>query len=133
MLRLIHKIEKYKHSVGHGCLTNKELSSQDYRRLTPRFQGENFLKNQDLIHNISKIASEKRCTPPQLALGWVLAQGGHIFAIPGTKRIKYLEENIAALNVTFTDEELSEIDKIIPKNVAAGFRYPEAMMRRVNR
>jgi aryl-alcohol dehydrogenase-like predicted oxidoreductase len=124
--------------LGRGFLTGKiksveDLSSHDYRRLTPRFQAENFEKNRDLIHKINKIALEKGCTPPQLALAWVLAQGDHIFAIPGTKRIKYLEENIAALELSFTEKELSEIDKIAPKNVAAGLRYPEAMMRRINR
>ncbi len=124
--------------LGRGFLTGKinsveELTSNDYRRLTPRFQGENFVKNRSFLGKINKIAENKGCSLPQLALAWVLAQGDHIFAIPGTKRIKYLEENIDALNLKFTKEELSEINAAAPKNVASGLRYPEVMMRRINK
>lgn len=124
--------------LGRGFLTGaiksvNDLEPQDYRRLTPRFQGENFKKNQALVDKITVLAQRKGCTPSQLALAWVLAQRDFIFAIPGTKRIKYLEENAKAIDVTLSESELSEITTIAPFNVAAGLRYPEAMMRRINR
>lgn len=108
-----------------------DLTPQDYRRLTPRFQGDNFKRNQALVDKIAVLAHRKGCTPSQLALAWVQAQRDFIFAIPGTKRIKYLEENAKAIDVTLSESELSEITTIAPVNVAAGLRYPEVMMRRI--
>jgi aryl-alcohol dehydrogenase-like predicted oxidoreductase len=124
--------------LGRGFLTGQikkfeDLDGTDYRRHSPRFQGENFNKNLELVKKIEEIAAKKNCTASQLALAWVMAQGDYIFPIPGTKRIKYLEENVGALNVNLTKEELEEIDKIAPKNVAAGLRYPESFMGSVNR
>lgn len=124
--------------LGRGFLTGaiksvNDLSPNDYRRLTPRFQEDNLKKNQALVDKITVLAHRKGCTPSQLALAWVLAQRDFIFAIPGTKRIKYLEENAQAINVTLSESELSEITTIAPPNVAAGLRYPQAMMRRINR
>jgi len=124
--------------LGRGFLTGQikkyeDFADNDYRRFSPRFQGENFHKNLDLVYKIEKLAAEKKCTPSQLALAWVLAQGNHIFPIPGTKHIKYLDENAGALNVSFTTKELEEINSIIPKDAAAGLRYPEQMMGSVNR
>jgi len=123
--------------LGRGFLTGQikkfeDFEANDYRRFSPRFQGENFQKNLDLVNKIVALAAKKNCTASQLALAWVMVQGEHIFPIPGTKRIKYLEENAGALNVSFTKEELAEIDVIAPKGVAAGTRYPEAMMASVN-
>ncbi len=123
--------------LGRGFLTGQikkfeDFATDDYRRFSPRFQGENFQKNLDLVGKIEALATKKNCTASQLALAWVMAQGEHIFPIPGTKRIKYLEENAGALNVVFSKAELDEIDAIAPKGVAAGMRYPEAMMGSVN-
>ncbi|HRI19371.1 MAG TPA: aldo/keto reductase [Panacibacter sp.] len=123
--------------LGRGFLTGQirnfeDFASDDYRRFSPRFQGENFQKNLDLVGKIEALAAKKNCTASQLALAWVLAQGNHIFPIPGTRRIKYLEENAGALNVILSKEELDEIDAIAPKGIAAGMRYPEAMMGSVN-
>ncbi|MDP4261493.1 MAG: aldo/keto reductase [Bacteroidota bacterium] len=123
--------------LGRGFLTGQfktfeDFAPTDYRRFSPRFQGENFQKNLDLVHKLQQLAIQKDCTASQLALAWVLAQGDHIFPIPGTKRIKYLEENAGALKVSFTKEELEAINTIAPKNVAAGLRYPEAMMKSLN-
>jgi aryl-alcohol dehydrogenase-like predicted oxidoreductase len=100
--------------------------------MSPRFQGENFNKNLDLVTKIEVIAKEKGCTPSQLALAWVLAQGDFLFPIPGTKKVKFLEENIAATNILLSSKELKQIDEVFPKNAAAGLRYPEAMMKTVN-
>lgn len=124
--------------LGRGFLTGQikqfeDLAADDYRRFSPRFQGENFEKNLLIVNKIQELAAEKNCTPSQLALAWVMAQGDHIFPIPGTKRVKYLEENAGAVNVSFSKEELTEIDNIFPKDVASGTRYPEAMMNSVNR
>jgi aryl-alcohol dehydrogenase-like predicted oxidoreductase len=124
--------------LGRGFLTGQiqrfeDLEPDDYRRHSPRFQGENFQKNLDLVKRIREIAAAKRCTPAQLALAWVLAQGEDVVPIPGTKRRKYLEENVGALNVELTADDLRRIDEIAPKGVAAGTRYPEAMMAAVNR
>lgn len=124
--------------LGRGFLTGQikkfeDFESNDYRRFSPRFQGENFQKNIQLVHKIEEMAKTKNCSAAQLALAWVLAQGDYIFPIPGTKHIKYLDENIGALNVRFTEEELREIDSIIPKGAASGTRYPEAMMGSVGR
>jgi aryl-alcohol dehydrogenase-like predicted oxidoreductase len=124
--------------LGRGFLTGQfksfdDLAPDDYRRNAPRFQGENFEKNLELVRRIEELASEKGCTPAQLALAWVLAQGEDIVPIPGTKRRKYLEENIAALDVEITPDDLKRIDEVAPKGVAAGMRYPEASMATVNR
>ena len=120
--------------LGRGFLTGKiqkpeDLPDDDYRKTTPRFQGENFQRNLDLVARVSEIAREKRCTPAQLALAWVLAQGNDIVPIPGTKRRKYLQENIGALDVDLTSEDLQRIDEVAPKDAFAGSRYPEAMMK----
>ncbi|MDB6123813.1 MAG: aldo/keto reductase [Pedosphaera sp.] len=124
--------------LGRGFLTGKfkrfeDLAEDDARRKTPRFQGENFQRNLDLVGRIEEIASEKHCTSAQLALAWVLAQGEDIVPIPGTKRRKYLEENAGALNVQLTKEDLKRIDEAAPYGAAAGTRYPESMMGTVNR
>jgi aryl-alcohol dehydrogenase-like predicted oxidoreductase len=122
--------------LGRGFLSGAiksidDLEEGDYRRHSPRFQGENFQRNLDLVGKIEELARKKGITPSQLALAWVLAQGEDIVPIPGTKRRAYLEENVGAVDVTLTEEELREIDEVVPK--AAGGRYPEAMMRTVNR
>jgi aryl-alcohol dehydrogenase-like predicted oxidoreductase len=124
--------------LGRGFLTGKiqkpeDLPEDDYRRSTPRFQGENFQCNLDIVKRVEEIAREKHCTPAQLALAWVLAQGNHIVPIPGTKRRKYLQENIGALAVDLTSEDLERIDEVAPKDAFAGSRYPEAMMKLLNR
>ena len=103
-----------------------------YRRQSPRFQGENFQKNLDLVKKLEELAKEKGCKASQLALAWVMAQGDYIFPIPGTKRVSYLEENAGALNVVLTGSDLAVIDAIAPKGVASGLRYPEEMMKIVN-
>jgi aryl-alcohol dehydrogenase-like predicted oxidoreductase len=124
--------------LGRGFLTGRfrsidDLPADDYRRNSPRFQGENFQKNLDLVRHIETVARQKGCTPSQLALAWLLARGQDIVPIPGTKRVKYLEENVGALDVHLTPEDLARIDAIAPRGVAAGTRYPEAGMRSVNR
>jgi aryl-alcohol dehydrogenase-like predicted oxidoreductase len=124
--------------LGRGFLSGQiksfdDLAPDDYRRNAPRFQGENFEKNLELVRRIEEMAAEKGCTPAQLALAWVLAQSEDIVPIPGTKRRKYLEENVAALDVEITQEELKQIDEIAPKGAAAGMRYPEGGMAAVNR
>lgn len=124
--------------LGRGFLTGQikkfdDLAPDDYRRNSPRLQGENFAKNLRLVEHIEKLAAEKGCTPAQLGLAWVLAQGRDIVPIPGTKRRKYLEENTGALEVKLTDDDLRRIDEIAPQGVAAGTRYPEAGMAAVNR
>jgi len=120
--------------LGRGFLTGQiksfeDLAEDDYRRTAPRFQGENFQRNLDLVSEVSEIAREKRCTPAQLALAWVLAQGEDIVPIPGTKRRKYLRENVDALDVLLNADDLERINEVAPKDVAAGSRYPEAMMK----
>jgi len=124
--------------LGRGFLTGKiqnpeDLPQDDYRRSTPRFQGENFQRNLDLVKRVEEIAREKRCTPAQLALAWVLARGQDIVPIPGTKRRKYLQENIGALDVDLTSKDLERIDEVAPKDAFAGSRYPEAMMKLLSR
>lgn len=124
--------------LGRGFLTGRikrfeDFAPDDYRRNSPRFQGENFQKNLDLVARVETIAKEKRCTPGQLALAWLLAQSEDIVPIPGTKRRKYLEENAGALGVSLTRDELRRIDEAAPKGVAAGLRYPEHMMKSVGR
>jgi|SRR5580704_5425885 aryl-alcohol dehydrogenase-like predicted oxidoreductase len=123
--------------LGRGFLTGQfnrfeDLPEDDYRRFSPRFQGENFQKNLDLVHQVEKVAKEKGCQPSQLALAWVLAQDKNIVPIPGTKRRKYLEENVAALDVKLTAQDLRRIEEIFPTGAAAGERYPEHMMKIVN-
>ena len=105
----------------------------DNRKHMPRFQGEHFYKNLELVELIKTMALQKGCTPAQLALAWVLAQGNDIIAIPGTKRIKYLEENMAAEQVLLTPEELAAIDAMMPAGIASGTRYPERFMKTLNK
>ena len=123
--------------LGRGFLTGRfktpdDLPPDDYRRNSPRFQGENFQKNLDLVAKVEAIARRKKCTPSQLALAWVLAQGEDIVPIPGTKQRRYLEENVRALQVELTPGDLEEIDAAAPKGVAAGERYHEAGMRTID-
>jgi len=124
--------------LGRGFLTGQikrfeDFAPDDYRRNSPRFQSENFQKNLELVRRVEEIASEKKCTPSQLALAWLLAQGGDILPIPGTKRRKYLEENAGALQVKLGAEDLWRIDEVAPHGAAAGTRYPQAAMAMVNR
>jgi aryl-alcohol dehydrogenase-like predicted oxidoreductase len=123
--------------LGRGFLTGQikkyeDLEANDSRRSSPRFQGENFQRNLNLVKKLEDIASKKECTPSQLALAWVMAQGDFIFPIPGTKRIKYLEENAGALNVSFSESERNELDTIAPKGIASGQRYSAEMMKFVS-
>ena len=123
--------------LGRGFLTGaitkpEDFADDDFRRKTPRFQGENFFRNLELVEKVRELAKRKGCTPAQLALAWVLAQGDEIVPIPGTKRREYLEENVAALGVTLDKQELAELDSIFPQGAAAGTRYSEAAMRSVN-
>ena len=123
--------------LGRGFLTGQfrkfeDLPADDYRRNSPRFQGENFQKNLDLVRQVEEMAKEKGCRPSQLALAWVLAQGDDVVPIPGTKRRKYLEENIAANEVKLTKDDLRRIDGVFSPEAAAGGRYPEHMMGLVN-
>jgi len=124
--------------LGRGFLTGQikrfeDLEPDDYRRQSPRFQGENFEKNLQLVERVSRIAKSKGVTPSQLALAWVLAQGPDIVPIPGTKKRKYLEENVAADRVAITAEDLRALDDVAPKGAASGQRYPGAMMDALNR
>jgi aryl-alcohol dehydrogenase-like predicted oxidoreductase len=123
--------------LGRGFLTGQirrfeDFAPDDFRRNVPRFQGENFHKNIELVNKVAEIAAQKKCTPSQLALAWVLAQGDDIVPIPGTRRTKYLEENAASLAVTLTPEDLRLIDTTLPKGVVAGTRYSAAAMHLVN-
>lgn len=123
--------------LGRGFLSGEfkrfeDLPQDDYRRQSPRFQGENFDKNLQLVEKIEEIAKEKGVTTSQLALAWVLAQGQDIVPIPGTKRVKYLEQNAAATEVILSQEELAAIEGVFPKDAVSGLRYPEAMMKSVN-
>lgn len=123
--------------LGRGFLTGQiqkfeDLEENDYRRFSPRFQGENFKKNIQLVDKIKEIAEEKGCQPSQLALAWILAQGDDIVPIPGTKRRKYLEENIEAVHINLTEQDLARINKAAPPGAAAGTRYNEASMKSVN-
>ena len=124
--------------LGRGFLTGTiqstdALSPNDYRRKTPRFQEENIKKNMQILNRVREIATEKKCTPVQLALAWVMAMGKDIVPIPGTKHVKYLEENMAALDITLTKQDLDRINALLPPGIAAGMRYPEAMMKAVNK
>jgi aryl-alcohol dehydrogenase-like predicted oxidoreductase len=124
--------------LGRGFLTGQfktidDLPADDYRRNAPRFQGENFHKNLELVKKIEQMATAKGCTPSQLALAWVLAQGHDIVPIPGTKRIKYLDDNLGAVNVRLTAAELAQIDAILPAGAASGERYPAQAMQAIDR
>ena len=124
--------------LGRGFLTGQikrfeDLAADDYRRMSPRFQGENFQKNLDLVARLQTLAQAKGCTTSQLALAWVEAQGTDIVPIPGTKRRKYLEENVGAEAVTLTAADLQQIDAAAPKGAAAGTRYPVQMMGSIAR
>jgi aryl-alcohol dehydrogenase-like predicted oxidoreductase len=124
--------------LGRGFLTGQitrfdDLAADDYRRLSPRFQGANFAKNLEVVRRVVAMAEEKRCKPSQLALAWVLAQGEDIVPIPGTKRRRYLGENAVALDVELTSKDLLRLDEAMPNGVAAGTRYSEDSMRAVNR
>ena len=124
--------------LGRGFLTGayksiEDFRSDDFRRTSPRFQGENFEKNLELVRHIQALAAEKGCTPSQLALAWVMAQGDDMVPIPGTKRREYLEENIGAIHVTLTPQDLARIDEIAPKGAAAGDRYAAESMKLLGR
>ncbi|RDE52356.1 MAG: aldo/keto reductase [Candidatus Accumulibacter meliphilus] len=124
--------------LGRGFLTGaitrpEDFAADDYRRSSPRFQGENFTRNLALVEQVRVLAAEIGCTPGQLALAWVLAQGDDIVPIPGTKRRKYLDENVGALTVRLTAAQLAALDEAFPFNAAAGERYPANMMGTVNR
>ncbi len=123
--------------LGRGFLTGRfrsvdDLAPDDYRRNTPRFQGDNFRKNLELVDRVKEIAERKGATPSQLALAWVLAQGEDVVPIFGTKRRQYLDENVKALEVELTPADLEELEEVAPKGVAAGDRYNEAGMRTIN-
>ncbi len=123
--------------LGRGFLTGQiktfeDLDKDDFRRVSPRFMGDNFEKNLDLVKKIEAIAKEKNCTPAQLALAWVMAQEDFIFPIPGTKHVKYVEENVKATDVNLTKQELKQIEEVFPKNAVSGLRYTEAGMKSVN-
>ncbi len=124
--------------LGRGFLTGQITSPADFapddrRATSPRFMGENFQKNLELVRHIEALAAKKGCPPSQLALAWMLAQGGDIVPIPGTKRRKYLEENMGALDVHLSAEELAAIEAVFPVGAAVGTRYPEDQMFRVRR
>jgi aryl-alcohol dehydrogenase-like predicted oxidoreductase len=124
--------------LGRGFLTGQfkkfdDLPADDYRRNSPRFQGDNFQKNLDLVAVLGELAVRKGCTASQLALAWVLAQGEDIVPIPGTKRVRYLDENLTAARVQLTPEDLQEIDAALPFGAASGDRYPASGMTAVNR
>jgi aryl-alcohol dehydrogenase-like predicted oxidoreductase len=124
--------------LGRGFLTGQikkfdDLAADDFRRHSPRFQGDNFAKNLALVDRVTKLAADKQCTPGQLALAWVLAQGDDVVPIPGTKRRTYLEENLAAERVVLSKQDLAALDEIVPKGAAAGERYAAAAMPSLNR
>src|SRR5271156_3494012 len=121
--------------LGRGILTGQVKSAdfgpKDFRRMSPRFQGENFEKNLQMVTRIEEIAKEKRCTPAQLALAWVLAQGQDIVPIPGTKRRPYLDQTLGALDISLSPADLKEIESVAPRGAAVGARYPEEYMNRL--
>ncbi|GAC1648815.1 MAG: aldo/keto reductase [Acidobacteriaceae bacterium] len=124
--------------LGRGFLTGQfkrfeDLPEGDYRRNSPRFQGDNFRRNLDLVDRVGEIARHKGCSASQLALAWVLAQGDDIVPIPGTKRRKYLDDNAGAVNVELTKQDLQQIEEAFPAEQVQGLRYPESMMATVNR
>ncbi len=123
--------------LGRGFLTGKfksenDLPADDWRHRNPRFQGENFDRNLDLVRHVEQLAKSKDCTPSQIALAWLLHRGDDIVPIPGTRHEKYLEENVGALNVTLSAADMSRIDEIAPRGVAAGERYAEGGMKSLN-
>jgi aryl-alcohol dehydrogenase-like predicted oxidoreductase len=123
--------------LGRGFLTCQfqkfdDLAADDYRRFSPRFQGENFQKNLDLVKEVEEMAREKKCQPSQLALAWVLAQGEDAVPIPGTKRRKYLEENAAAVDLELTSDDIRQLNEAFPTGAASGMRYPEHLMNLIN-
>jgi len=121
--------------LGRGILTGQvktaDFGPKDFRRMSPRFQGENFQKNLGLVTRVEELAAEKHCTPAQLALSWVLAQGEDVVPIPGTKRRSYLDQNLGALDVTLTPVDLGRLDEAFPRGAAVGARYPEEYMNRL--
>jgi len=122
--------------LGRGFLTGaiqkpEDLAADDYRRFTPRFQGENFTRNLELVKEVRELAAQKGCTPAQLALAWVLAQGSDVVPIPGTTRRRHLEENLGAPAVKLSAEELAALEAVAPKGVASGERYPTQMMNSI--
>jgi len=124
--------------LGRGFLTGAikspdDFEADDYRRTSPRFQGENFARNLELVEKVKQMAANKGITAGQLALAWVLAQGDDLIPIPGTKRLKYLQENLGALDVVLTAEELAQINQAFPLGAAAGHRYPEAVLHTLER
>jgi aryl-alcohol dehydrogenase-like predicted oxidoreductase len=124
--------------LGRGFLTGQfktidDLPADDYRRNAPRFQGDNFRKNLELVKKIEQMAAAKGCTPSQLALAWVLAQGQNVVPIPGTKRVKYLDENLGAVRIRLTAEDLAQIDAILPAGAAAGDRNTVQAMQTIDR
>jgi aryl-alcohol dehydrogenase-like predicted oxidoreductase len=124
--------------LGRGFLTGQfkkleDLPADDYRRNSPRFQGENFQKNLDVVAKIRELAARKACSPSQLALAWVLAQGPDLIPIPGTKKISYLDENLGAAQIALTPAELRDIAASLPAGSTAGDRYPAHSMAAVNR
>jgi aryl-alcohol dehydrogenase-like predicted oxidoreductase len=124
--------------LGRGFLTGQfktfdDLPADDYRRNAPRFQGENFQKNLDLVKKIEQLAAAKGCTPSQLALAWVLSQGEDTVPIPGTKRVAYLDDNLGAVNVRLTATEMAQIDAILPAGAASGERYNAQAMQMIDR
>ena len=124
--------------LGRGFLTGQfkspdDFAADDFRRNSPRFQGQNFQRNLDLVAAVKRMALAKDCTPSQLALAWLLAKGADIVPIPGTKRVRYLEENVGALDVRLTEVDLANLEAAFPKNAAAGTRYAEAAMASLNR
>jgi len=123
--------------LGRGFLTGAitsrdDFDADDYRRYSPRFQGDNFAKNLALVDKVKALAADKGCTPAQLALAWVLARDAHIVPIPGTKRITYLDDNMGALDTALSADELAAIDAVFPPDAASGGRYNETGMRLVN-
>jgi aryl-alcohol dehydrogenase-like predicted oxidoreductase len=123
--------------LGRGFLTGRykkfeDLENDDYRRHSPRFEGENFGKNLKLVKEVERMASEKKATSAQIVLAWVLTQGEDIVPIPGTKHTKYLMDNANSVNIKFTSEELNSLETIFPKGAASGTRYPEEMMKLLN-
>jgi aryl-alcohol dehydrogenase-like predicted oxidoreductase len=123
--------------LGRGFLTGQikspdDFAADDYRRNSPRFQGDNFTRNQELVERVRSIAEKNGISPGQLALAWVMVQGNDIVPIPGTKRRLYLEENIAAGAIALSETEMGDIAEALPKGAAAGGRYPEAMMALIN-
>ncbi|MHB9039232.1 MAG: aldo/keto reductase [Melioribacteraceae bacterium] len=123
--------------LGRGFLTGRfkkfeDFEENDYRRFSPRFQGENFIKNIELVKKVEELAKTKGVLPGQLALAWVIAQSENIVPIPGTTKQKHIEENIAATEINLTKDDLAQIEAVFPKGAASGMRYPEAMLKFVN-